>query len=265
MLFGSKNINMTNINEDMMPRTTPIKTEVLLKIIQYTINNNSTNIDFNNLHPDDYFMDSLVDNFKLVGIKNHFENIDYVFAFLKENANLLNDDDFNTSDYIIPQMKKFNWVGKEIYVAKKGDTYSGVNEMYSKEFLENALNNHEIEIWSGELKGEEVYDTWDVEVEIDSIDEVPFNKDTVKEEVDLDTYEAPFTSEDFMNYVESEWDIEMLDLMMGIISKRKDYLKQIMSKANPRTVVKGFKRFDESKSDEIIDSLRILQEILNKK
>jgi hypothetical protein len=255
----------TTIKEDMMPRTAPIKTDALLKIIQYTISNNSISMDFNSVHPDDFFMDSLEDNFKLVGIKNSFENMDYIFAFVKENAELINDYDFSSSDYVIPQKKKYECLGREVYTARKGDSYSRTEEMYSKEFLENALKEGEIEIWGGKLLNEEIYDTWDTEVEVDSIEEVSSNKDTVKEEVDLDTYESPFTSEDFMNYVESEWDMEMLDLMMSVISKRKEFLKQIIAKAEPRTVVKGFKRFDESKSSEIIDSLRILQEILDKK
>ena len=444
------------IKEDMMPRTAPIKTDALLKIIQYTISNNSISMDFNSVHPDDFFMDSLEDNFKLVGIKNSFENMDYIFAFVKENAELINDYDFSSSDYVIPQKKKYECLGREVYTARKGDSYSRTEEMYSKEFLENALKEGEIEIWGGKLLNEEIYDTWDTEVEVDSIEEVPLNKDTVKEEVnldtyespfitmsknsmnedkmprtapvntegllkviqytlqnhkdvsfdnlspqnpflddvftnmklvgvknvsendiddyvftfmkdnaslldsgnfnseeymipqkkkfewegkekytawkadfyygtaegysedyirhlfddyellvsdgtyvdeevydvensqqlidsikevpfnesvneqdepkvDLDTFEAPFTSEDFMNYVESEWDIEMLNLLMGIISKRKKFLEDVLAKAEPRTVVKGFKRFDESKSSEIIDSLRILQEILDKK
>ena len=253
------------IKEDMMPRTAPIKTDVLLKLIQYTVNNDTLEFDFENVRPNDSFINSLEDNFKLVGIKNSFENFDYIFAFIKENSSLLEDQNYNVSDYVIPQKKKFEILGREVYSARKGDSYSRTEEMYSKEFLEDALKEGDIEIWGGKLINEEIYDTWDTEVEIDSIEEVPFKKNTVKEEVDLDTYEAPFTSEDFMNYVESEWDLEMLDLLSGIIDKRREFLKQILLKANPRTVVQGFKRFDESKSGEIIDSLRVLQEILNKK
>ena len=67
------------------------------------------------------------------------------------------------------------------------------------------------------------------EVFIDSIKEVPFNESVNEQDepkVDLDTFEAPFTTDDFMNYVESEWDTEMLDLMISIISKRKKFLEQ---------------------------------------
>jgi hypothetical protein len=64
-----------------------------------------------------------------------------------------------------------------------------------------------------------------------------------------------------MNYVESEWDTEMLDLMISIISKRKKFLEQMQYHGNPRTVVKGFKRYDESKTTK---NLRLLQELLKK-
>ena len=64
-----------------------------------------------------------------------------------------------------------------------------------------------------------------------------------------------------MNYVESEWDMEMLDLMIGIINKRKEFLKQVISHANPRTVVKGFKRYDESKEKLTVEQLKELQRL----
>ena len=114
----------TTIKEDMMPRTAPIKTDALLKIIQYTINNNSKDVDFNSVQPNDNFINSLEDNFKLVGIKNSFENFDYIYAFIKENANLINDGNFNSSDYVIPQKKKYECLGREVYTARKGDSYS---------------------------------------------------------------------------------------------------------------------------------------------
>ena len=173
---------MKLLNEQQNVRTAPIKTGVLLKVIKYTINNNSGDWDFKNLDVKGKFFDILFDNLKLVGISNDFDNSDYIFAFIKENADLIQDGNFNESDYMVPQKRKFKWTGEEVYTAKKGDTYSYEEEMYSEEFLENALHNGEIEIWGGKLESEELYDTYDSEVTILNIEEIPFS-DTQTESV----------------------------------------------------------------------------------
>jgi len=166
---------MKSLNEQQNVRTAPIKTGVLLKVIKYTINSNSGDWDFKTLGSDDEFMKILEDNLRLVGISNNFENFDYIFAFIKENADLIQDGNFNESDYMVPQKRKFKWTGEEVYTARKGDTYTYEEEMYSEEFLETALHNGEIEIWGGKLEREEIYDTWDAEVTILNIKEIPFS------------------------------------------------------------------------------------------
>ena len=257
------------MNEDKMPRTAPVNTEGLLKVIQFTLSSHN-DISFDNLSPQNPFLDDVFTNMKLVGVKNVSENDidDYVFTFMKDNASLLDSGNFNSEEYMIPQKKKFEWEGRDKYNAWKADFYYGTEEGYSEDYIRHLFDDYELLISDGTYVDEEVYDVENSQQLIDSIKEVPFNESVNEQEepkVDLDTYEAPFTSEDFMNYVESEWDIEMLNLLMGIISKRKKFLEDVLAKAEPRTVVKGFKRFDESKSSEIIDSLRILQEILDKK
>ncbi len=165
---------------------------------------------------------------------------------------------------MIPEKKKFEWEGVEKYWAWKADFYTGEIEGYSEVFVQNLFDQFELSVGDGNFLESEIYDTKDTEQEVESIKEIPFNESVNEQEeqkVDLDTFEAPFTNEDFMNYVESEYDIEMLDLMMGIINKRKEFIKQMQYHANPRTVVKGFKRFDESFS---IGDLKKLQEILKK-
>ena len=181
---------------------------------------------------------------------------------MKDNASLLDSGNFNSEEYMIPQKKKFEWEGREKYTAWKADFYYGTQEGYSEDYIRHLFDDYELLISDGTYVDEEVYDVENSQQLIDSIKEVPFNESVNEQEepkVDLDTYEAPFTSEDFMNYVESEWDIEMLDLLMGILTKRKKYIQQVVDTANPRTVVKGFKRFDESKTTK---NLRLLQELL---
>ena len=251
------------MNEDKMPRTAPVNTEGLLKVIQFTLSSHN-DISFDNLSPQNPFLDDVFTNMKLVGVKNVSENDidDYVFTFMKDNASLLDSGNFNSEEYMIPQKKKFEWEGRDKYNAWKADFYYGTQEGYSEDYIRHLFDDYELLISDGTYVDEEVYDVENSQQLIDSIKEVPFNESVNEQEepkVDLDTYEAPFTSEDFMNYVESEWDIEMLNLLMGIISKRKKFLEDVLAKAEPRTVVKGFKRFDESKTTK---NLRLLQELL---
>ena len=253
------------MNEDKMPRTAPVNTEGLLKVIQFTLSSHK-DISFDNLSPQNPFLDDVFTNMKLVGVKNVTVNDidDYVFTFMKDNASLLDSGNFNSEEYMIPQKKKFEWEGREKYTAWKADFYYGTQEGYSEDYIRHLFDDYDLTVDDGRFIDDEIYDVKDSEQTIHSFKEIPFN-DSVNEQeepkVDLDTYEAPFTSEDFMNYVESEWDIEMLDLLMGILTKRKKYIQQVVDTANPRTVVKGFKRFDESKTTK---NLRLLQELLKK-
>lgn len=48
----------------------------------------------------------------------------------------------------------------------------------------------------------------------------------------------------FINFVNNEFDIETLELMQGVISKRLGDLQNALDAADPRTVVQGFKRYD---------------------
>ena len=253
------------MNEDKMPRTAPVNTEGLLKVIQYTLSSHK-DISFDNLSPQNPFLDDVFTNMKLVGVKNVSENDidDYVFTFMKDNASLLDSGNFNSEEYMIPQKKKFEWEGREKYNAWKADFYTGTQEGYSEDYIRHLFDDYELLISDGTYVDEEIYEVENSEVFIDSIKEVPFNESVNEQDepkVDLDTFEAPFTTDDFMNYVESEWDTEMLDLMISIISKRKKFLEQMRYHGNPRTVVKGYKRYDESKTTK---NLRLLQELLKK-
>lgn len=254
------------MNEDKMPRTAPVNTEALLKIIQYSLSNYNDDVSFDNLSAQNRFLDLIYSNLKLIGIENVTKNEvdDYVFTFIKDNAELLDSGNFNSEEYMIPQKKKFEWDGVEKYWAWTADYYTGEIEAYSEVFVQNLFDEYELSVSDGEFVEKEVYDTKDTEQQIDNLKEIPFNKsinEDEEQEVDLDSYEAPFTSDDFMNYVESEWDMEMLDLMIGIINKRKEFLKQVISHANPRTVVKGFKRYDESKEKLTVEQLKELQRL----
>jgi hypothetical protein len=63
-------------------------------------------------------------------------------------------------------------------------------------------------------------------------------------EIDLDNYEAPFTAQEFTNWVDSEWDTEMLQFAMSKIQERLGFLNHLHSTASRGDRV-GFRRSDE--------------------
>ena len=64
----------------------------------------------------------------------------------------------------------------------------------------------------GEFLEEEWGDTWDTERFVDDIKEVPMNIETSKLNEDVEV-QPEIKSEDFMNFVNGEYDIETLELM----------------------------------------------------
>ena len=171
-----------NIQEDKKPRTAPMSTEGLIKLIQFTLNNGAGHhysggdVNFSQMRSYDEFVHEIGRNLKFIGVKDSYESQDYIFAFCKENSELLDSQDYDASKYMIPQMKKFEWNGLEKYNARVVDSYNGTNQGYSEEFLQNALNDGEIEIWTGTRMSNDIADTWDTEIEILDITEIPMNE-----------------------------------------------------------------------------------------
>lgn len=61
-------------------------------------------------------------------------------------------------------------------------------------------------------------------------------KTQFKKRSDLDTKR-------FVTMVKDEWDVESLELMKKMIDKRIEFLTELRNVINPRTKVKGFKRY----------------------
>ena len=94
-----------NIQEDMKVRTSPIPTKGLVKVIEFVLSQHKKDVNFSTIEPDDNFLDTILGNLKLIGSKNDgWESTDYIFAFIRDNASLLNDGNYNHEDYMIPQM-----------------------------------------------------------------------------------------------------------------------------------------------------------------
>jgi len=66
-------------------------------------------------------------------------------------------------------------------------------------------------------------------------------KDILKEytEEELFDYKPNFSAEDLIKYIDSEWDIEILNMINSKINERIEYLTNI-SDMGKKTVVRGF-------------------------
>ena len=71
-------------------------------------------------------------------------------------------------------------------------------------------------------------------------------KNVLKEytEEELFDYKPNFSAEDLLKYIESEFDIEMLELINSKINERLDFLTRIADMGAKKEVI-GFKRYDE--------------------
>jgi len=66
-------------------------------------------------------------------------------------------------------------------------------------------------------------------------------KKILKEEGDLDNYKPSFTTEDFTNWVDSEFDIETLEMVHSKLDQRISFLNNLVGSAT-RKQIKGFRK-----------------------
>lgn len=60
-------------------------------------------------------------------------------------------------------------------------------------------------------------------------------------EEELYDYKPNFSADDLLKYIESEWDVEMLELINGRINQRIHFLNQLIGAAGKKDVI-GFRR-----------------------
>ena len=63
----------------------------------------------------------------------------------------------------------------------------------------------------------------------------------VNEEIDLTNYEANFSSEDFVNWVDSEFDLDILNIAKSKIEERINFLETMIGMGT-RSEIKGYRR-----------------------
>lgn len=183
----------------------------------------------------------ILKNLPLFGLPKFDGIIEDLYGnFILENIELIRSGETDKTKYTIPTLKKFEVLGEERYSARKGDIYKLVVEGYSEEFIKKLIENHEIHISDGKLLHEEWGDTWDTEQIVDEIKEVPMNSDTSKLNEDVEV-QPEIKSEDFMDFVNGEYDIETLELMQSVISNRVNKLKSLIDIVN-RKEIKGYKK-----------------------
>ena len=66
-------------------------------------------------------------------------------------------------------------------------------------------------------------------------------KKILKEEIDLNNYKPSFSAEDFTNWVDSEFDVETLEMVHSKIEERISLLNHLIGVAN-RKEIKGFRK-----------------------
>ena len=177
-----------NIQEDKKPRTAPIKTAGLLKVIEFVKNSSSSDINFSNISTNNSgtkIIEDILNNLKLIGISS--EDVysgaldDYIFSFIKQNEELLDSGDFEPEKYMIPEKKKFRWMGFERYDATVIDNYSDEIEGYSEEYIKYLYKVGEYSISDGHLQNTDTDYVGNMETVFDSFEEAPMNEEISKD------------------------------------------------------------------------------------
>ena len=233
-----KKLMMIN-EQEQRPVTTPLNVDSLVSLLQY-INGINPELfedvdDYNDIMDYGYYssnnaiqLGKSLDKYgRLFGLptKIHADNLDFVTAFILENKDRILEGEKDLSNYIIPKLKTFLIIAEESYTERNTDIYELRESAYNEQYIKQLIADNDIMVSDGKLISQELGDTWDVEREILEFNEVEPENKNVTEQVDLNTYVPKFTSEEFVDYVNSEFDIEMLEIMQSVTKKRISELK----------------------------------------
>lgn len=238
--------------QEQKPVTAPVNIEKLVSALNYLYNIDPSFIDdittYENLNllEDDgvsgSFLKSLEKTIKLFGIsKLDYDELDFIGEFMVINKGKLITGNTDKSNYIIPKSKTYRVIGDETYSARKSDRYELIETAYNPFYLKYLIEQtSDLELADGTLKGEDWYDTWDVEQEVDTIEEIETGV-KMNEDIETDEVQPEIKSEDFIDFVNGEYDIETLELMQSVISGRVRKLKSLIDIAN-RKEIKGYRK-----------------------
>ena len=232
------------------PVTSPVNIEAVIMVLQQIYKIKPEYLDNINEYSDVDFLNhslnfgSLIEkNGRLFGLPTQLsvEILDFISAFILLNVDKLTSLVSDKTQYIIPKIKTFFIEGTEHFSQSVANSYEMTYDAYNKEHIAALFSDGELHIWdTGELVKEEQLDAWDSEEVINSIEELIYKDKKVNEEVELDNYKSSFTTEEFVSYINSEFDLEMLELIQGVVSSRINTLNTIIDMSN-RKEVKGFR------------------------
>ena len=220
--------------QEQKPVTAPVNIEKLVSSLNYLYNIDPSFIDdittYENLNllEDDGvsggFLKSLEKTVRLFGIsKLDYDELDFIGEFMVINKGKLITGNTDKSNYIIPKSKTYRVIGDETYSGRKSDRYELIETAYNPFYLKYLIEH-----------------TWDVEQEVDTIEEIETGA-KMNEDIETDEVQPEIKSEDFMDFVNGEYDIETLELMQSVISGRVRKLKSLIDIAN-RKEIKGYRK-----------------------
>lgn len=150
----------------------------------------------------------------------------YLFELIDKNIDLFKSGETDPSKYVEPVLKKFRVSGEERYSQAVADLYTydieSYSEVYAKEILEtDFFGDDMLYIYEyGKFDRKDILDTWDSEVNIDSIEEI-----TDEVEINESKLGDIKYNNNIINQIMYETDTEQLGRIIEVLTKRRDLLK----------------------------------------
>ena len=204
-------------SEEKKVVTTPFDMNLLIKsLLSY---NKKDNIIGSDIEFDDIALESFVEFIKRYTSSTNSTDIDFIRTFIVNNADRLQDEDTDISNYIIPKLTTYIASGEEVYNARVGQDYDYKIDAYSEDYVWFLFNSGTIQIYDGiPTTRLEFFDTWDNEQKIHDIYKESSNK--ISENITKKTPSKKNVSERVKDYIDSESDLTILEEMKVILEKK---------------------------------------------
>ena len=204
-------------SEEKKVVTTPYDMNLLIKsLLSY---NKKDNIIGSGIEFDDIALGRFVEFISRYTSSSDSTDIDFIRTFIVNNADRLQDEDTDISNYIIPKLTTYIASGEEVYTARVGQDYEYKIGAYSEDYVWFLFNSGTIQIYDGiPTTRLEFFDTWDNEQTIHEIKELSPNE--ISENITKKTPSKKNVSERVKDYIDSESDLTILEEMKVILEKK---------------------------------------------
>jgi hypothetical protein len=167
--FKDKMVLKESENNESAPK--PIEPKLLLMYLLDIIKYDFSKLDMSDYNSIFTVESEVMKKIKyIIGGKEHDSLRGYVHEFIRLNIELLRNGDKDIQNYELPKYKKFKIEGNETYTARKSDYYAEEQEGFSSVEMEYMYNEGELYIYDAKFQSDEVYDTWDTDLNIDNIE-----------------------------------------------------------------------------------------------